>query len=130
MTAMELLQLLVGLEVYKIEFDFQITLQFDIHAAVAIVTPATLRIDGSTVTIDPAEIDPNAAAFIALRMREVTSASADDDGTLHMSFGADAELTVPSDPRYESWLMWHDDNGARIVCEPGGRLTIWSPLTN
>jgi hypothetical protein len=128
MTAMELLQLLVGLEVTKIEFDYQIRLLLDGRATVTIGTPATLRIDGSAVTVDPEEIDPNAAAFIALRSREVTSASAAEDGTLHMSFAGDAELAVPPDPAYESWLMSHR-NGARIVCVPGGELAIWSPTS-
>ena len=72
---------------------------------------------------------PALERLLRLLMRDLTSATIDDDGALTLDFG-DARITVPADDDYEAWQVSADD-GFLVVSVPGGELSCWtsSPKT-
>ncbi|MFE1595344.1 DUF6188 family protein [Nocardia sp. NPDC058705] len=56
----------------------------------------------------------------------VTTASTRPGGTLVIGFDSGASVSFMSDPDYESWWIVGSD-GFRVVCTPGGKLTVWDP---
>ena len=60
-------------------------------------------------------------------------ASTGSDGTLHLTFGSGATITVPPDPHYEAWEI-SGPGTALITCLPstaclsgtGGKLAVFT----
>jgi hypothetical protein len=86
----------------------------------------TLRAEGSEYALDPAERG-GLGPLLALYPDELTMASTGSDGTLHLTFGRGATVTVPPDPHYEAWQIFGPGT-ALIVCMPGteGQLAVWT----
>jgi hypothetical protein len=51
---------------------------------------------------------------------KVTNAVADDDGSLHITFGDHGMIDVPFDANYEAWTYSHP--GGFLASPPGGGL--------
>ena len=56
----------------------------------------------------------------------VTSARAYKDGCLKVHFTDGSILSVKPDAAYEAWEI-AGTRGLRVVCTPGGSLSIWQP---
>ena len=56
--------------------------------------------------------------------KTVTSAHAHKNGALAVSFANGSRLSVAPDAEYEAWEMV-TSAGLRVVCTPGGSLSLW-----
>ena len=68
---------------------------------------------------------PALERLLPLLMRDLTSATVDQEGGLSLDFG-DSRITVPVDDSYEAWQVSADD-GLLVVSTPGGALSYWTP---
>jgi len=106
------LSALVGTEVRRLCFGYQVTLDLvgegvagaPVSAALQIEAPIRLeRVDGEV------ECDPNEKAshgpLTALLRLVVTEATIDESETLRLSFDDGTAIAVPRDPNYESWNL-------------------------
>jgi hypothetical protein len=112
-------------EVSFIRIDHQARLQVG-EVEIVIESPFTLRAEGTEYALDPEERG-GLGPFLALWPDELSTASAGSDGTLNLTFGKGAVLTVPPDPHYEAWQI-AGPGTALIVCMPGteGQLAVWT----
>ena len=58
--------------------------------------------------------------------KAVTSAKAYKDGCLTVHFADGSILSVKPDAAYEAWEIAGTE-GLRVICTPGGSLSIWQP---
>lgn len=58
--------------------------------------------------------------------KAVTSARAYKDGCLEVHFADGSNLSVKPEAAYEAWEI-AGKGGLRVVCTPGGSLSIWQP---
>ena len=58
--------------------------------------------------------------------KAIVSARACKDGCLDVHFADGSTLSVKPDPEYEAWEIV-GTGGLRVVCTPGGSLSIWQP---
>lgn len=112
-------------EVNFIRIDHQARLQVG-EVEIVIESPFKLRAEGTEYALDPGERG-GLGPFLALWPDELTMVSVGSDGTLHLTFGKGATLTVPPDPHYEAWQI-AGPGTALIVCMPGteGQLAVWT----
>jgi hypothetical protein len=47
-----------------------------------------------------------------------------EGGTLLVAFDDDTTMTVGPDPEFEAWTLAGPD-GYKVVCGPGGELSVW-----
>ena len=48
-------------------------------------------------------------------------------GALEIVFNGGLRLNVEPDVEYEAWELATSADGLRVVCGPGGKLSIWQP---
>jgi hypothetical protein len=112
-------------DVNFIRIDHQARLQVG-EVEIVIESLFILRAEGTEYALDLGERG-GLGPFLALWPDELTMASVGSDGTLHLTFGKGATLTVPPDPHYEAWQI-AGPGTALIVCMPGteGQLAVWT----
>jgi hypothetical protein len=112
-------------DVSFIRIDHQARLQAG-EVEIVIESPFTLMAEGTEYALDPGERG-GLGPLLALWPDELTTASSGSDGTLNLTFGNGAILTVPPDPHYEAWQV-AGPGTALIVCMPGteGQLAVWT----
>lgn len=64
---------------------------------------------------------------LALYGETVESCRAAKTGTLDIEFAGGTSMHVEPDERYEAWELAAEARGLRVVCGPGGSLSIWQP---
>lgn len=52
------------------------------------------------------------------------------NGALDIELAGGARVHVGPDERYEAWELASEDRGLRVVCGPGGALSVWQPNGN
>lgn len=57
--------------------------------------------------------------------RSIESSVVDGSGELTIRFSGDLTVSVPPSDLFEAWEIVME-NGYRVICGPGGHLTIWS----
>jgi len=112
-------------DVNFIRIDYQVRLQVG-EVEIVIESLFKLRAEGTEYALDPGERG-GLGPFLALWPDEVTMVSVGSDGTLHLTFGKGAALTVPPDPHCEAWQI-AGPGTALIVCMTGteGQLAVWT----
>jgi Family of unknown function (DUF6188) len=103
-------------DVTFIRIDHQTRLQVG-GVEVVIQSPFTLRVGEREYALGPGERG-SLGPLLALYPDTLSAASTDSDGTLHLTLGSGATITVPPDPRYEPWQVV-GPGSAMIVCMPG-----------
>jgi hypothetical protein len=114
-----------GQTVLGTDFDYTVAVQFGGGYEVRVEVPFTLRIDGLDREIEPGR-DADAPAVAQLSGRIVSLARADDSGGLRIEFADGARLVATPDSSFEAWAVAGPD-GLKVVCGPGGELSVWSP---
>jgi hypothetical protein len=107
------------------DFGYTVAVELSGGFEVRVETPFTLRIDGVDREIEPARAD-DAAAVARLSGQIVSLARADDSGGLRIEFAGGARLLVEPDSTFEAWTV-AGPGGLKVVCGPGGELSVWSP---
>jgi hypothetical protein len=64
---------------------------------------------------------------LALYGETVEYCRAAKSGVLDIVFAGGRSLRVEPDERYEAWELGAGAGGLRVVCGPGGGLSIWQP---
>ncbi|MEA2931883.1 MAG: hypothetical protein QOI56_668 [Actinomycetota bacterium] len=103
---------LVGAEVRRIAFDYQVTLLLvagpaeaeRVSASLQIEAPLRVEHDGQVVECDPNDKATHGGMTHILHL-VVTDASLDADDTLRLTFDDGTSLAVARDVRYESWNL-------------------------
>ncbi len=71
----------------------------------------------------PAALGPALSVF----QKEVCHSIAGKEGRLYIEFSDGSRLSVAADSEYEAWEIV-GSGGLRVVCGPGGRLSVWQPI--
>lgn len=114
-----------GQSVVGIEFGYTVAVQFSGGYEVRVEVPFTLRINGVDREIEPGR-DADAPTVAQLSVQAVSLARADDSGGLRLEFTGGARLVATPDSNFEAWTVAGPD-GFKVVCNPGGELSVWSP---
>ena len=93
----------------------------------------TIRIEGDFVfqgsggahRLSPASPTTLGPALSTLG-QAIASARAYKDGCLEVRWADGSTLSVKPDAEYETWEIAGPE-GLRVVCTPGGRLSLWQP---
>ncbi len=64
--------------------------------------------------------------ILSILHKTIEYAKAYKDGRLELKFSDESLLSVPVNVKYEAWEI-NATNGLRLICLPGGGLTIWPP---
>lgn len=114
------------MRVVSVRQDFQVRIEFEPHATVAIEQSILISMPGGSTY----EIGHGAEGYADPRLDELIGATVDrawvDDGVLHVVFTDARELVVPPSDEYEAWDV--DTPGrdpAKVVSVPGGELAVW-----
>jgi len=73
----------------------------------------------------PAALGP----VLATVGKTVTAVHAGKDGCLAVHFADGSNLSIEPDATYEAWEIV-GSAGLRVLCAPGGRLSLWQPGTD
>ena len=65
---------------------------------------------------------------LSIFQKEVCYSIAGKEGGLYIEFSDGGSLSVEADSEYEAWEIV-GSGGLRVVCEPGGRLSVWQPTS-
>jgi Family of unknown function (DUF6188) len=114
-----------GQAVLSTDFGYTVAVQFGGGYEVRVEVPFTLQIDGIDREIEPGR-DADAPAVAQLSGQVVSLARADDSGSLRIDFVGGAKLLAMPDSNFEAWTV-AGPNGLKVVCGPGGELSVWSP---
>ncbi|WP_433299216.1 DUF6188 family protein [Actinoplanes sp. CA-030573] len=114
-----------GQAVLSTDFGYTVALQFGGGYQVHVEVPLTLRIDGLDREIEPGR-NADASAVAQLSGQVVSVARADDSGGLRIQFAGGTRLVATPDSAFEAWTVAGPD-GLKVVCGPGGELSVWSP---
>lgn len=103
---------LVGAEVRRIAFDYQMTLLLvagpagaeRVSASLQIEAPVRVEHGGQVVECDPNDKATHGGMAHVLHL-VVTDARVDGDDTLRLTFDDRTSLVVARDPQYESWNL-------------------------
>ncbi|GAA1246200.1 hypothetical protein GCM10009633_19220 [Janibacter melonis] len=112
-----------------IKIDWAVSVETNDGYAFRIEEPFALTLPGGveqtlTPEGDPALLGP----VLAVARTTLTSASALDDGGLHLDFGSGATIKVGPGNDYEAWTAngpGEADQGLLVVSMPGGGLALW-----
>lgn len=110
--------------------EFTVGLQLSDQFFVRIESPFKLELAAGSIDLSPEE-DP-AESFRPLAQLvgdAITKSSVDSDGTLSITFGNSARLTVKPDSAYEAWTI-SGPGGQLVACTPGGELAVWPAESN
>jgi uncharacterized protein DUF6188 len=114
-----------GQAVVGTDFGYTVALEFGGGYEMRVEVPFTLRIDGLDRIIEPGR-DADAPAVAQLSGQVVSLARADDSGGLRIEFVGGARLLATPDNNFEAWTV-AGPGGLKVVCGPGGELSVWSP---
>ena len=115
----------VGQAVVGTDFGYTVALDFGGGYELRVEAPFTLRVDGLDREIEPGR-DIDAPAVRQLSGQVVSLARADDSGGLRIEFVGGARLLAMPDSNFEAWTV-AGPGGLKVVCGPGGELSVWSP---
>jgi hypothetical protein len=68
-----------------------------------------------------------AGPVLTLYGETVESCRAAKGGALDIEFAGGTRVHVEPDDRYEAWELAGEAPGLRVVCGPGGALSVWQP---
>lgn len=96
----------------------------------------TIRIEGGFVFQEPGreyQLSPAQPTALGPALstigKTIASAKVCKDGCLEVHFADGGTLSVKPDVAYEAWEIV-GPGGLRMVCTPGGSLSIWQPARN
>jgi Family of unknown function (DUF6188) len=116
-----------GQKVTATEFGYAVRVAFSGGYEIAIEVGFTLRTSDGDHRITPGENAQRDAALLDELIGQVAIlAAAGDDGGLRVDLDGGAGLLAGADPDYEAWTF-AGPGGMKVVCLPGGGLSVWSP---
>lgn len=95
---------------------------------ISIETDFTLNTAGQTLSYSPGPSNAEAKPLVNLKGQSITTATAENNGTLTIQFTNGDILQVNPNQTYEAWTIAGPD-GIEAVCMPGGTLTTWNTGT-
>lgn len=114
-----------GQKVVAEEFGYTVGIDLTEGYEIRVETGFLLRAHDGDHRIVPGEDGAAATLVGELTGQVVTVGTADDTGALRVDFDGGARLIVEPDPAYEAWTV-AGPGGLKVVCLPGGELSIWS----
>ena len=109
------------------DVGFTVRLEFSGGYEVRVETAFTVGTTHGDHPVVPGEDDDAVATVVnSLAGRVVTVATADDAGGLRIDFDGGFRVFAEADPDYEAWTV-AGPGGMKVVCLPGGGLSVWSP---
>jgi hypothetical protein len=116
-----------GQKVTATEFGYAVRVEFSGGYEIDVEVGFTLHTGNGDHHIIPGENAQRDAALLDELIGQVAIvATAADDGGLRVDLDGGAGLWVEADPDYEAWTFT-GPGGAKVVCLPGGGLSVWSP---
>jgi hypothetical protein len=114
-----------GQPVAGTDFGYTVAVEFGGGYEVRVEVPFNLRVGGHDRMIEPGR-DADAPPVAQLAGQVVSLARADDSGGLRIEFVGGARLLAMPDNNFEAWTV-AGPGGFKVVCGPGGELSLRSP---
>ncbi|MPZ94020.1 MAG: hypothetical protein GEU96_03705 [Propionibacteriales bacterium] len=115
--------------IVRVAFDNAITVFIEGHSVLTIETELIVeQPDAGTVSVDPGKLDAAVKSVTDLLHREIAAADADESGSLIIALDDGSGIRVMPHASFEAWSMVGPGD-RRIVCKPGGGLSVWSPTS-
>lgn len=86
--------------------------------------PFTIEIGETRFELDGG-VTAGLGPALTLFGRSIESSVVDSAGELTIRFSGDLTASVPPSDLFEAWEIVME-NGYRVICGPGGHLTVWS----
>jgi hypothetical protein len=112
-----------GETVIDVLYEYTLILNTDGKCRIRIECPFVFSKAGLVVSVDPAQ-NEHGEWEDHLVGQQITTATADDDGTFHATLTNGVSLTCPPSDDYEAWTVTRPNNNM-IVCLAEGELAIW-----
>jgi len=113
---------------YFVDSAFGIELwESDNTTTIRIEGPFVLQEQGAAQRLSP-EQPKTLGSALSIMGKTVTSVNVYKDGCLAVHFADGSSLSVAPDAAYEAWEVV-SSRGLRVVCTPGGNLSIWRPAS-
>ncbi|MGH3117770.1 MAG: DUF6188 family protein [Gaiellales bacterium] len=115
--------------IVRVAFDNAITVFIEGRSVLTIETELIVeQPDARRVSIDPGALSDVAMYVTDLLHREIEAADADEAGGLTIALDDGSGIHVMPHESFEAWsLVGPGDR--RIICKPGGGLSVWSPTS-
>lgn len=120
---------LEGQKVTQANVDFTVSLVTDTDHEVRIETDFTMHTPDSDLHFSLGTDSIDQAPFRSLIGQAATSSMAENSGRLVLAFSDGTRLRVEPHDVYEAWTI-AGPGGRKIVCTPGGELTVWPDTNN
>ncbi len=117
---------LVGAEVSRVAFSYQVELLFLSGARVVIETEFSCQsADDARAVMNPERMGTHAAAVVGLLRTSVVGCTISPTGSLAMAFSNGVSLVVEPSPSYEAFNIHFPGSPSRVLSPPGGSLEWW-----
>lgn len=115
--------------VTQITFGFSVSLTTNKGFEVRVENDFTLQTAQGDFSLVPGKSSANVGQLNSLLNRAITSAAADESGSLIITFTDGTRLQVDPNSTYEAWTVTGPD-GLKVICMPEGELAIWPAQMN
>jgi hypothetical protein len=117
---------LVGAEVSRVAFSYQVELLFLSGARVVIETEFSTRVsDGRQIVLDPENMTTHTDVVVGLLRAIVVECTISATGTLVVMFSTGVSIVVEPSPSYEAFNIHFPGSPSRVLSTPGGSLEWW-----
>jgi hypothetical protein len=118
---------LQGQAITEASLDYAVLLRTDVDSEIRIESALSVHSNTGTHHISPEDAtEEDTGRVAALAGATITTAVAEQDGTLRLAFSGDTRLDVGPNDTYEAWTI-AGPHGRKIVCMPGGEIAVWAP---
>ncbi len=120
------LEQLVGAEVTRVAFSYQVELLFLSGAGVVIESEfSTQEPGGRKIVLDPGNMTTDTDVVVRLLRAIVVESTISATGTLMMKFSTGVSIVVDPSPSYEAFDIHFPGSPSRVLSTPGGELEWW-----
>ncbi len=120
------LEQLVGAEVTRVAFSYQVELLFLSGARVVIESEfSTQASDGRKSVLHPGNMTTDTDVVVSLLRAFVVECTISATGTLMMRFSNGVSISVDPSPTYEAFDIHFPGTPSRVLSIPGGSLEWW-----
>lgn len=114
-----------GQTLSKMEYDYTVALYTDAGYEIRIEEDYTLITSQEEYTYSPEPSTEHTGPLDILSEQTITTATADENGTLTLTVADGTLLNVFASADFEAWTL-AGPGGRKVVCLPGGELATWN----
>lgn len=119
---------LTGKKITRFCFDYSIFIECfaeSLNTTIRIEQEIQFRDNQKLFTISPGKME-SVSPLLGLFQEAIEFAEV-NEGALSVGFSGNRYLTVAPHSNYEAWELY-SNNGLKVICLPGGKLSLWEPI--